>query len=172
MAETKYPADGNLYVGFLTDPDGTAITDYLAPEKAELSSIVDLSCDIQSGGVDMGISTGTIDTASICSAFVEQSLGRTTVAPTLTLWRYKQPDDTAWDLFEYGLQGWLVLRSGVPTEDALDDGDEVTVAYVAVSEPQPTYPGGDTATTFQVSLVLLKGNKFSQKAVIGGAGSS
>lgn len=169
---TKYPADGNLYIGFLADPDGDAITDIMAPETAELSSIVDLSCDVQSGGVDMGISTGTIDTTSVCSAFLEQALGRTTVAPNLTFWRYKQPDDTAWDLFEKGLRGWLVIRTGVPSGDALADGDEVTLAYVDTSEPTPAWPGGDTASTFAVQFVLVSGSKFTQKAVIGGAGSS
>lgn len=167
----KYPADGQLYVGWLPDEDGTAITDIEAPELTELAEIVDLSCDIQSGGVDMGISTATIDASSICSAFVEQALGRVTVAPTLTFWRYKQPDDTAWDLFEYGSQGWLVLRSGVPTGDALANGDQITLAYVAMSEPAPTFPGGDTLSTFAGQMVLVKGNKFSQKAVIGGTGS-
>lgn len=168
----KYPADGQLYIGWLPDDTGEAITDVEAPELAELGDIVDLSCDVQSGGVDMGISTATIDAASICSAFVEQALGRVTVAPVLTFWRYKQPDDTAWDLFEYGTQGWLVLRSGVPTGDALADGDQVTLAYVAMSEPAPTYPGGDTLTTFAGTMVLVKGNKFSQKAIIGGESSS
>jgi hypothetical protein len=168
MAEIKFPADGQTYVGWLADPDGDAIADVSGPELAELAAIVDLSCDIQSGGLDLGVSTATIDAASLCSAFVSMALGRTTVAPTITFWRYKQPEDTAWDLVEKGTLGWLFIRTGVPTEDALAEGDQVTVAYVEMSDPQPAWPGGDTLATFQVSLVLVNGQLFDQKAIIGG----
>jgi hypothetical protein len=169
MPSIKYPADGNLYVGWLADTAGTAITDVSAPETSELASIVDLSCDIQSGGVDLGISTATIDAASICSAFVAMANGRTTVKPTLTFWRYQQPDDTAWELFEKGSLGWLLVRAGIPTADALADGDMVTLAYVEMSDPMPEFPGGDTLTTFNGSMLLVNGQLFDQKAVIGGA---
>lgn len=168
MAEVKYPTDGMTYIGWLADPDGDAITDVSAPELSELSGIVDLSCDVQSGGIDLGVSTAVIDAASICSAFVAQALGRTTVSPALTGWRYKQPDDTFWELVEKGTTGWLVIRTGVPSEDALADGDMVTVAFVEMSDPQPAFPGGDTLTTFKVNLVLVNGQQFDQKAVIGG----
>lgn len=168
MAEVKFPADGMTYIGFLEDATGDAITDVSAPDLAELAGIVDLSCDVQSGGVDLGVSTGTIDAASICSAFVAQSNGRTTVSPKLTMWRYKQPDDTAWELVEKGKLGWLVIRTGVPTDDPLADGDMVSVAYIEMSEPAPTFPGGDTLTTFTVNMLLVNGRLFDQKAVIGG----
>ena len=166
---TKYPADGMLYVGWLPDSAGTAITDIEAPTEAELASIVDWSCDIQSGGVDPGISTGTIDAASICSAFVAQSVGRTTVAPTLTFWRYEQPDDTAWETVIKGTLGWLVMRTGVPSDQALADGDNITIGYMQMSEPSPAFPGGDTNSTFSESFVLVNGQKFTQRAWIGGA---
>lgn len=168
MAEIKFPADGQTYIGWLEDETGDAITDVSAPELSELSSIVDLSCHVQSGGVDLGVSTATIDAASICSSFVSMGLGRTTVAPTLTGWRYKQPEDTFWDLVEKGTTGWLVIRTGVASEEPLADGDQVTIAYLEMSDPQPEFPGGDTLTTFMVSLVLVNGQKFNQKAVIGG----
>lgn len=162
----KYPADGLLRAEWLVDAAGTAIADVDSPSLAALATAEDLSCDIQSGGVDMGISTGTIDAASICSALVAMSLGRVTVSPTFTFWRYKPPDDTAWELFEYGSQGWIILRSGVASADALAVGDSVTVAYLAMSEPVPAYPGGDTNATFSGSMVLLDGQKFNQKAVL------
>lgn len=168
MPEVKYPADGNTYIGWLDDDTGTAITDVHAPELAELASIVDLSCHVASGGLALNISTGTIDTASICSAFVSQANGRTTVSPALTFWRYKQPDDTAWELFEKGTLGWLIIRTGVDTDTALTEGQMVTVAYVEMSEPAPEFPGGDTANTFVGNMLLVSGAKFDQKAVIGG----
>jgi hypothetical protein len=171
MAEVKFPADGMTYIGFLEDAAGTAIDDVSAPTLAELATIVDLSCDVQSGGIDLGVSTAVIDAASICSAFVAQALGRSTVSPTLTGWRYKQPDDTFWELVEKGKLGWLLIRTGVPTETALADGQMVTLAYIEMSDPQPAFPGGDTLTTFQVNMVLVNGQLFDQKAVIGGAGS-
>lgn len=168
MAEVKFPTDGMTYIGWLADPDGTDIADVSAPELSELSTIVDLSCDVQSGGVDLGVSTAVIDAASICSAFVAQGLGRTTVSPKLTGWRYKQPDDTFWELVEKGTLGWLLIRTGVPSETALAEGQMVSLAYVEMSDPQPQFPGGDTLTTFQVNLVLVNGQLFDQKAVIGG----
>jgi hypothetical protein len=168
MAEVKYPTDGQTYIGWLADPIGTAIADVSAPDLAELAGIVDLSCDVQSGGLDLGVSTAVIDAASICSAFVAQGLGRTTVSPTLTGWRYKQPEDTFWELVESGTTGWLLIRTGVESDTPLAEGDMVTLAYVEMSEPQPQFPGGDTLTTFQVNLVLVNGQLFDQKAVIGG----
>ena len=168
MPDVKFPADGHTYVGWLADPDGDAITDVSAPELAELSGIVDLSCHIQSGGLDLGISTGSISAASLCSAFVSMANGQTTVAPVITGWRYKQPDDTFWELVDKGELGWLIIRTGVPTEDALADGDMVTVAYVEMSDPSPSWPGGDTLTVFDVSMNLVNGQLFDQKAVIGG----
>lgn len=168
MAEVKFPTDGMTYIGFLEDPDGTDIADVSAPTMAELASIVDLSCDVQSGGVDLGVSTAVIDAASICSAFVSQGLGRVTVSPQLTFWRYKQPEDTAWELVEKGKLGWLLIRTGVPSDTPLANGQMVTLAYIEMSEPAPQFPGGDTLTTFTSNLVLVNGQLFDQKAAIGG----
>lgn len=168
MAEVKFPADGMTYIGWLADPDGDAIDDVHAPALSDLSGIVDLSCDVQSGGIDLGVSTAVIDAASICSAFVAQGLGRTTVSPALTGWRYKQPDDTFWELVEKGTLGWLLIRTGIPTDTALANGQFVTLAYVEMSDPQPEFPGGDTLTTFKVNMVLVNGQLFDQKAIIGG----
>jgi hypothetical protein len=166
MAEVKFPADGMTYVGWLADPDGDAIGNVHTPELSELAAIVDLSCDITSGGLAPGISQGTIDAASLCSRFVSQSQGRVTVAPALTFWRYKQPDDTAWDLVENGTLGWLLIRTGIPTETPLAVGQEVTLAYVEMGEPMPEFPGGDTNTTFTSNFLLVNGQLFDQKAEI------
>lgn len=166
MPETKYPADGSTRVYWVPGENG--IADVSAPEVAELNAGVDLSCHIMSGGLALGVTTATIDTASLCSAFVSQANGRTTVTPTLTMWRYKQPDDTAWELFDGGEVGWLVIRSGVDTDTAWAEGQSVIVAYVQVSEPAPEFPGGDTASTFAVNMLLVSGRQFDQKAVVGG----
>lgn len=166
MAEVKYPADGNLRVAWVPGDDG--IGNIHTPEVSELTdaAVVDLSCHIQSGGVNLGVSTNTVDTGSICSAFVSQANGRTTVAPVLTGWRYKQPEDTFWDIVEKGEVGYLVLRTGVPYETPFEAGQEVTVALVEMSEPAPEFPGGDTMTTFQVNMALVSGDKFDQKAEV------
>lgn len=166
MPETKYPADGSTRVYWIPDEDG--IADVSAPSVSELNAGVDISCHIMSGGLALGVSTATIDTASLCSAFVSQANGRTTVTPALTMWRYSQPDDTAWELFNGGEVGWLVIRSGMPTDTAWANGQAVIVAYVQVSEPAPEFPGGDTATTFVVNMLLVSGRQFDQKAWVGG----
>lgn len=166
MPETKYPADGATRVEWVSGVDGVA--DVHAPTVAELNAGVDISCHIMSGGLSLGVSTGTIDTASLCSAFVSQANGRTTVTPALTMWRYRQPDDTAWELFEEGAVGYLVIRSGVDTDDAWANGQQVIVAYVEVSEPAPEFPGGDTATTFTVNMSLISGREYDPKAWVGG----
>lgn len=169
MPETKYPADGSTRVYWVAGEDG--IADVSAPTVSELNAGVDLSCHIQSGGLSLGVSTATIDTASLCSAFVSQANGRTTITPQLTMWRYEQPDDTAWELFDGGEVGWLVIRSGIDTDTAWANGQAVIVAYVQVSEPAPEFPGGDTATTFMVNMLLVNGRLFDQKAFVGGISS-
>lgn len=167
MPETKYPADGSTRVYWVPGENG--ISDVSAPSTTELNAGTDLSCHIQSGGLALGVSTATIDTASLCSAFVSQANGRTTISPQLTMWRYEQPDDTAWELFDGGEVGWLVIRSGIDSDTAWANGQSVIVAYVQVSEPAPEFPGGDTATTFMVNMLLVSGREFDQKAVVGGA---
>lgn len=167
MPETKYPADGKTRVYWIPGDEDT-LADPAAPTTVELNTGVDLSCHIMSGGLAMGVSTATIDTASLCSAFVSQANGRTTISPSLTLWRYDQPDDTAWELFDGGETGWLVIRSGVATDTAWANGQAVITAYVQVSEPAPEFPGGDTATTFVVNMLLVSGRLFDQKAWVGG----
>lgn len=167
--ELKFPADGNTTVLFI--PGADSISDPDAPTTEELGDpdAVDLSCDIQSGGLDTGISTGVIDSASLCSAFVSQAAGRTTVSPTLTMWRYKQPMDTAYQLFRTPQVGWLVIRTGIPTEDAWEDGQELDlVALVETTPPAPAYPGGDTLNTFQIQPLLVSGGSLSTSAVVGG----
>jgi hypothetical protein len=167
MPETKYPADGSTRVYWIPG-DEDAISDVSAPTVSELNAGVDLSCHIMSGGLAVGVSTATIDTASLCSAFISQANGRTSITPSLTMWRYTQPDDTAWELFDGGETGYLVIRSGLPTDDAWANGQGVIVAYVQVSEPAPEFPGGDTATTFNVNMLLVSGRLFDQKAWVGG----
>lgn len=163
----KYPADGKTRVCWVPGENG--IADKSAPELNELAVGTDISCHIQSGGLSLGVSTATIEAASLCSYIVSNFIGRTTVAPTLTCWRYEQPDDEMWDLVEKGAVGWLVIRSGMDYDEPFDDGDEVTTLLVQMSEPQPEWPGGDTLATFQVTLGLINGDSFDQKAVIGGA---
>lgn len=165
---TKYPADGKLFVGWLEDPTGEAIADVTAPTEAELSTIVDLSCEIKSGGFEPGITTGVTDAKSICSANVAQGLGQTNVSPKVTFWRFEQPDDTAWELVEKGAAGWLVWRTGVDSADPLEDGQDVSLGWFLMSDPAPEFPGGDTNATFVEQFVLQNGQMFEQKAVIGG----
>jgi hypothetical protein len=167
MADVKYTGDGMTYVGWLEDAVGTGIPVVSAPDlSTDLVGIVDLSCHITSGGLDLGVSTGTVDTGSLCSDVISQAVGRTTISPTLTMWRYKQPDDTAWDLVEKGTTGWLVIREGKASDAALAAGDQVIVAFVEMGEPGPEFAGGDTAKTFMTNFVLVNGAKYDPKAVI------
>lgn len=166
---TKYPADGHTMV--LLVPADPGIDDVHAPELAELTdpAVIDISCDIMSGGLNLGVGSGVIDGASICSANVSQSTGRTTVSPTLSFWRYLAPDDTAWEVAEKGDQYWLVVRSGYTYETALAEGQEVWLGLFEMGEPQPQFPGGDTNKSFDLNFNLVSGADFDQKAVIGGA---
>jgi hypothetical protein len=162
----KYPADGQTRVYWIPGEDG--IADKSAPTEAELNAGIDISCHIQSGGLALGISTATIEAASLCSYIVSNYIGRTTVAPTITAWRYKQPDDEMWDLVENGAIGWLAIRTGMDYETAWADGQDVTTMLLQMSEPQPTFEGGDTLNTFTVTLGLINGDEFDQKANVGG----
>lgn len=164
--QVKYPADGNTAVIWVPGADGVA--DVHAPTVEEIQDGIDLSCDIQSGGLDLGVGSGTIDGASLCSSNVAQSTGRTTVSPTLTFWRYRPPQDTAWDLARKGSLGWLVVRSGYPSEDVFEDGQEVWIGLFEMGEPAPAFPGGDTNKTFALNFNLVNGAQFDQHAVVGG----
>lgn len=161
---TKFPADGKTRIHWVAGDDG--IADVHAPTVDEIEAGVDISCDIPSGGIDLGVSNATIETGSICSRFVSYANGRTTVAPALTGWRYEQPDDTFWELVEKDTVGFLVIRTGMDYEDDFEAGQMVTVIKAQMSEPAPEFPGGDTAMTFSVNFVLIAGDQFDQKAVV------
>lgn len=163
---TKYPADGKLRVVWVDGEDG--IEDVSAPTTTELGTGIDLSCDIMTGGLNLGISNATIETGSVCSKNISQANGRTSVSPQITFWRYEQPDDTAWELVEKDRVGFLVVRTGMDYEDAFANGQQVTVIKAQMSEPAPEFPGGDTATTFTANFVLVNGADFDQKAWVGG----
>lgn len=163
---TKYPADGKLRVFWVEGEDG--INSLSAPTTAELNAGTDLSCDIMTGGLDLGISSATIETGSVCSKNISQANGRTSVNPKITFWRYEQPDDTAWNLVEKDAVGFLVVRTGMDYEDAWANTQQVTVIKAQMSEPAPEFPGGDTATTFVENFVLVNGADFDQKAYVGG----
>lgn len=166
MPEVKYTGDGWTRVGWLVDSVGDAITDVSAPSLADMAGIVDLSCHIPSGGIDLGASSGTVETGSLCSDVVSQAGGRTTIAPTITGWRYKQPDDTFWELVEKGTTGWLFIREGKAYSTAFAAGDMVICAFVEMGEPNPNFEGGDTAKTFDINFLLVNGAKYDPKAVL------
>jgi hypothetical protein len=155
-------------------PGEDGIADFLAPTEAELTAgtVVDISCDIMSGGMNWGIASGTIDGASVCSGNVAQSTGRTTVSPTLSFWRYLAPDDTAWETFDKGDIGWLVRRTGYTYETAIEDGQgDLLVGLFQTGEPVPQEPGGDTNSSFDLNFNLVNGRLFTQRARVGGIGS-
>lgn len=166
--QVKYPADGNTRIVWVPGADG--IADIHAPTVTELAAGVDISCEVQSGGLDLGVSSGVIDGASICSSAVAQSTGRTTVSPTLTCWRYRPPADVAWALAEKGSIGYLAVRSGIDYETEWDEDQEVWIGLFEMGEPAPSFPGGDTNSDFSLNFNLVDGTRYDPKAVVG-AGS-
>lgn len=165
---TKYISDGNLKVVWVPGANGIADAD--APTTTELNAGIDISCDVATGGYNPGVGSGTVDGGSICSGAVQQNTGRSTSAPRLTCYRKTQAagDSAAWGIAVKHAVGWLVVRTGIPSDTVWADGQEVTVGKYEQGEPIPQHGGGDTNATFEMVLNLLDGATFDQHANVGG----
>lgn len=125
-----------------------AIADISAPSVGtELDSAEDWSAFIMKDGLSEPSDQNNVDVAALKDRFNAQVVGSFGGAIELTVQR-DNVDDTVWDAITYQLEGFLVIRSGVPTASAFAVGDLLRVYPVMWHEPVPVGTSQDTADQF------------------------
>lgn len=160
-----YAYDGNMKVTWVAG--ASSIADIEAPTTAELNEGTEISCALQKGGWTGSPTFNTVEAARVCETFDAQAQGTWSATPTGTFFRDNVPgSDTAWNLWEHGDDGFMVIRYGKAYNTAWADGDEVEVWPVQSSEPVMNEPAANTSATFQVSFAVTR--EPALKAVVGG----
>lgn len=144
MAHFAY--DGNVRAGFVA-ADG--INDISGPTEAELASAVDLSCLLPKDGWQPSTNTNSVDSGKLCETFDANVPGTWGGEITAQFFRDSDPaEDTAWNLFHYGLEGYIVIRYGLPHDEAWEDGQPVEVWPVICNQKQMNQTATNTNARF------------------------
>lgn len=140
--------DGRVRVSWLT-----ACANILLPTTTELNAGTGLEGFITPDGLDIAITTGSVDTSNLGSTFTTMRAGRKKPAITLTF-LHDSPTDTPFNLMVYRASGFLACRYGIDKATAWTTGDKVKVYPVEVAEPSETKPGVDATWGFSVDLFV------------------
>lgn len=135
----RYANDGMIRVDFTP-----TLADASAPTVTELDAGTPLSRYITKDGLTVPSNQNMVDDSSLAETFDAQVPGSFGGPVTLNCKR-DNDTDVAWDLIEYGLSGFIVVRRGQPAGDAWAAGDKVEVYPVIFHEPVPA----QTATNEQ-----------------------
>lgn len=124
-----------------------AIADISAPTVAELTAGSDWSAFIMKDGLSEPSDQNNTPVASLADTFNAQVVGSFGGAIELTVQR-DNATDVVWEEITYALEGFLVIRSGIPVASAFAASDPVRVYPVQWHEPVPVAPSGDTPAQF------------------------
>lgn len=141
------------------------ISSIAAPTTSELNAGTDLSTLVTKDGLTTPQNQNNVDSATLAETFDAQLAGSWGGACELTCFRDNE-DDAAWDLFDYGTNGYLVIRRGVTYDTAWTNGQKVEVYPVQCHQPimQPT--AANEQQRFNVSLPVTR--QPDLKATVGG----
>lgn len=146
-------------------PDGlTKVTWVLAigdpdfPGVTELELGVDLECFLTKDGLNVTFNEQSVASGVLCEKFDRTRAGTFGLQAELKMYRHNEGDtadvDTAWNTFNHGDEGYLVVRRGVDLEDQPDyeAGDKVEVYVVESGNKRPSPTAGNENETFMVSF--------------------
>jgi len=154
----KFPFEKHTRVAWVP-----TLSDMDLPNAVEIAAGTELTCHLTKDGLNPGGSTNGIDSGALCNNIDGQIAGSVGFSATLKFFRYDD-DDTAWDLVNWGDEGYLVVRRGPSYDTVWGVGQPVEVYKAQFGEPIVAGSASNTLTTFEVSLFVDDAN---QKAVIG-----
>lgn len=129
------------------------ITNIAAPTVAQLNAGTELSELLTKDGVSLPTSQNMVDNTTLAERFDAQLVGSFGGSGSLKLKR-DNVDDDAWDLFDWGESGYLVIRRGVPFDQAWAASDDVEVYPAQSHMPVMDNTAGNTQQTFTVGLAF------------------
>lgn len=127
-----------------------AIANKAAPTVAEMTGATDVTPQVPSDGLATNPTRNNASQSMLDSSFVAEAVGTWSMGITLTFMR-DDGTDAAWDLFDYGTNGFLVISRFGGGETALD---EVEVYPAESHLPTPMATAENEYQKFEVQLAV------------------
>ena len=146
----RYVHEGNTKVAFVP-----TIASKTAPTVAELGAGTDISTLLTKDGLQTPDSQNMVDSSTLADTFDAQRVGSWGGSITLTGFRDSvAANDDLWDLAVYGTEGFLVVRRGLPYDDAWAAAQNVEVYPIEFHEPVMNQTGANEEARFTVACAV------------------
>lgn len=143
--------DGNIKVAW-----ATSIANIHAPTAAECNAAKDFTLRVTPDGLKTDPTTANVDNSSLGSTFTTGTNGRRSFDNAVTFKRGDNPtDELPYTTLYYQVQGYLLVRRGVPFDQAFAAGDIVEVYPSECSEPQHVAPSPNTVGKLTVPMMNI-----------------
>lgn len=146
MAQFAY--DGNVRLARVA-----SIADISAPTTVELGGGLDLSCMLPKDGWQPNNNTNSVEAGKLCQTYDANVPGTWGGEVQATFFRDSDPLlDVAWNTFRYGDEGFMVIRYGIPYDDAWANGQPVEVWPYICHQPQMNQTATNTNARFSLTF--------------------
>lgn len=123
------------------------------PTAIQLTAGTDITEVMTKDGLNISLSQNNVANSSLAEQFDSQLVGSWGGDPSLTFKR-RNTTDLAWDLFEWGAVGFLVVRRGVLYTTAWAAAQDVEVYPAQAHEPIPNNTASNAQATATVKLAI------------------
>jgi hypothetical protein len=126
-----------------------------APTAVQLTAGTDITELITKDGLAISLTQNNVENTSLAETFDSQLVGSWSGDPSLTFKR-DNAADTAWDLFEWGAVGFLVVRRGLAYTTAYAAAQDVEVYPAQAHEPIPNNTAANAQATATVKFAITE----------------
>lgn len=146
----RYANDGMIRVTY-----APAVANKAAPTTVELGAGTELSAWITKDGLTVPSNQNMVDDSSLAETFDAQVVGSFGGPLAMTLKRDGTPaSDTAWNLFTYGLLGFICVRRGVAVATAWAAAQKAEVYPIMSHEPIPQQTASNEQGRFTITFAV------------------
>lgn len=124
-----------------------------SPTAVQLTAGTDITTFLTKDGLKISLTQNNVANTSLAETFDSQLVGSWSGDPSLTFKR-NNGTDTAWDLFEWGAVGFLVVRRGLLYSTAYAAAQKVEVYPAQAHEPIPNDTAPNAQATATVKLAI------------------
>lgn len=142
-----------------------SIADIAGPTTTELNAGDDLSPFITKDGVNTPANQNMVDNATITDRFDAQLVGSFGGPLTLTMYRDNVEADDPYELFEWGDEGFIVIRYGVDYATGWTNGQRVEVYPAQAHEPVMAPSAANENAKFTIQFAVT--SQPDKRAVVG-----
>jgi hypothetical protein len=144
----RYVHDGKTKVYWVT-----SISSAAAPTVAELNAGTSLAAFLKKDGLNISLSQNMVDNADLEDTFDAQGVGTYGGSMELTMFR-DDTTETAWNLFVYGTNGFIVVRRGIAYSTAWTAAQKCEVYPAQMHEPVPGPTTANEQVTFKAAMAI------------------